>query len=154
MIDLLAMDVDGTLIDERMVIPDPVCQAVSQAQERGVIVTLASGRMFEATLSFAQQLHIEAPLICYQGGVIRAPGSDTPLYRATMDAEVVRQALAWHSQGSNRDWHIVLYADDALFVAEQRYPRSFYRDLLGENVYWVDDLAAVLDGHDLSLIHI
>ena len=146
MIELLALDVDGTLIDEEMVIPDQVRQAVTRAQERGVTVTLATGRMFEATLPFARELDIEAPLICYQGGLIQAPDADDPLYRATMDTQVVREALAWREADHHR--HIVLYADDALFVDELRYPESFYRDLLGDNLRCIDDLSSVLNRHD------
>lgn len=145
MIQLLALDVDGTLIDERMVIPQPVRRTVWQAQDRGVTVTLATGRMREAALPFAEELRIEAPLICYQGGLIQAPSADEPLYRATMDPELVREALAWREAGDDRHWHMVLYADDALFAAERRRPASFYRDLLGDNLRWVDDLASVLD---------
>lgn len=145
MIEFLALDVDGTLIDEAMAIPDRVREVVIQAQDRGVTVTLATGRMLEATVPFARKLEIEAPLICYQGGLIQAPDADTPLYWATMDPDLVREALAWRAE---RGWHMVLYADSALFIAERRYPESFYRDLLGENIHWVDDLASVLDHHE------
>lgn len=148
MIELLALDLDGTLIDERMVIPDQVRWAVSQAQERGVIVTLATGRMLEATLPFARELHIEAPLICYQGGLIQARDASSPIYRATMDPDVALDALAWHRDSNEYDWHMVLYADDALFISERRYSKSFYRDLLGKNLRWVDDLAAVVSRHE------
>lgn len=148
MIELLALDVDGTLIDEKMVIPEPVRHAVARAQELGVTVTLATGRMLEATLPFARELRIEAPLICYQGGLIQAPSADRPLYRATMDRQLVRDALAWRADRADQAWHMVLYADDALFLAEQRYPESFYRDLLGQNLHWVDDLSSVLSRHE------
>lgn len=144
MIRLLALDLDGTLIDETMAIPRRVRHAVIQAQEQGVNVTLATGRMLEATVPFALDLGIEAPLICYQGGLIQAPGAEAPLYRATMDPGLVREVLAWHAE---HGWHIVLYADDALFIAERRYSESFYRDLLGENLHWADDLVQVLDQH-------
>lgn len=148
MIDLVALDLDGTLIDDRMVIDGSVRSAVRKAQERDVTVTLATGRMFDATVEFARELGIEAPLICYQGGLIQAPADAIPLYRATMDREVVREAIAWRADGVERDWHLVLYADDALFVAERRYPEDFYRDLLGQNLHWVDDLESVLEGHE------
>ncbi len=146
MIELLALDVDGTLIDEEMVIPDRVHRVVMRAQERGVIVTLATGRMFEATLPFARELDIEAPLICYQGGLIHTPDADGPLYRATMDPQVVQEVLSWRD--SDSQWHMVLYADDALFVDNLRYPESFYRDLLGDDLHCVDDLSSVLNRHE------
>lgn len=148
MIELLALDLDGTLIDEQMIIPGQVRRAVLQAQQHDIIVTLATGRMLEGTLPFARELEIEAPLICYQGGLIQAADAHNPLYRATMDRGLVREALAWRGEGVGRDWHMVLYADNALFVAERRYPESFYRDMLGENLRWVDGLLSVLDHHD------
>jgi hypothetical protein len=130
-----------------MVIPDQVRRAVAQAKQRGVTVTLATGRMLEAALPFARELQIEAPLICYQGGLIQAPDADSPLWHVTMDPQLVRDALAWRAGGTDPKWHVVLYADDALFVAERRYPESFYRDLLGESLRWVDDLVSVLNHH-------
>lgn len=142
MIELLALDVDGTLVDEALSIPDRVRETVLEVHERGVTVTLATGRMLECTTPFARELEIEAPLICYQGGLIQAPNAQVPLYRATMDRDIVRDALAWRAE---HGWHAVLYADDALFIAEWRYPESFYRDLLGENLHRVDDLASVLE---------
>ncbi|MGD9030858.1 MAG: Cof-type HAD-IIB family hydrolase [Anaerolineae bacterium] len=144
MIRLLALDLDGTLIDETMAIPGRVHQAVARAQEHGVTVTLATGRMLDATVPFARDLRIEAPLICYQGGLIQALDAEEPLYRATMDPGLVRDVLAWHAE---QGWHLVLYADDAVFIAERRYPESFYRDLLGQNLQWSDDLFSVLDHH-------
>jgi len=41
----------------------------------------------------------------------------------------------------------VLYADDAVFFDEWRYPEEFYRDMLGKRLIVVDDLAAVLEEH-------
>jgi hypothetical protein len=147
-IELLALDLDGTLIDERMVIPDRARRAIAQAKAHGVTVTLATGRMLEATLPFARDLRIEAPLICYQGGFIQSLDADSPLYRATMEPQLVRDVLVWRAAGTDRDWHMALYADDAIFVAERRYPEGFYRNLLGQNLRWVDDLLPVLDRHE------
>ncbi|MFQ6100646.1 MAG: Cof-type HAD-IIB family hydrolase [Anaerolineae bacterium] len=145
MIQLLALDLDGTLMGDDLVISPRVRRAIAAAQERGVQVTLATGRMFDVTLAFARDLGITAPLICYQGGLIQAPDSDGPLYRATMDSALVYEVLEWQTQ---RGWHVVLYADNDVFVAEQRYPESFYRALLGERLIWADDLFSVLERHE------
>ena len=145
MIELLALDLDGTLIDASMNIRDRVYDAVIRVQEQGVTTTLATGRMLEATVPFARELGIEAPLICYQGALIQAAHADRPLHRSRMDGELVQEALAW---GIEQGWHAVLYADNALFIAEKRYPESYYRDLLGANIQWVDDLLGVLQHYE------
>jgi len=145
-IRLLALDLDGTLMDDRMVIRSArVRRAIAAAQERGVIATLSTGRMFDYTLTFARDLGITAPLICYQGGLIQSPDSDAPLYRATMSPALVREALEWRAQ---RGYHLALYADADVFLDEQQHPESFYRDMLGERLIWVDAFAAVLERRD------
>jgi Cof subfamily protein (haloacid dehalogenase superfamily) len=146
MIRLLALDLDGTLMDDSMVIKsDRVRRAIAAAQARGVIVTLATGRMFDFLLPFAHDLDITAPLICYQGGLIQAPDAEAPIYRATMAPALIRQVLALKAR---RRWHFVLYAGDDVFLDERRHPDQFYRDMLGERLVWVDDLASVLEQHE------
>ena len=145
MIRLLALDLDGTLIGDDLVISPRVRRAIAAAQERGVIVTLATGRMFDATLTFARDLGITAPLLCYQGALLQAPNSNVPLYRATMEPALVREALEWQAR---RGWHVLLYAGDDVFIAEQRHPESFYHALLGERLVWVDSLLLVLEQHE------
>jgi hydroxymethylpyrimidine pyrophosphatase-like HAD family hydrolase len=43
-----------------------------------------------------------------------------------------------------RSWHMVLYAGEGIYVQALRHPPDFYYDLLGTELYQVDDLAAVL----------
>lgn len=144
MIRLLALDLDGTLMDDDMVIKSTrVRRAIAAAQERAV-VTLATGRMFDYTLPFARELEITAPLICYQGGLIQAPDSDDPLYRATMDPTLVQEVLEWRDE---RGRHVILYAGDDVFLDERRYSEVFYRNMLGDRLVWVDDLRSVLKHH-------
>jgi Cof subfamily protein (haloacid dehalogenase superfamily) len=142
MIRLLALDLDGTLMDDRMVIKsDRIRRAIAAAQERDVVVTLATGRMFDYALPFARDLGITAPLICYQGGLIQAPDADRPIYRATMGPALIHEVLKWQTE---QGWQFVLYADDGVFLDERRYPDAFYHDMLGERLMWVDDFSTVL----------
>jgi Cof subfamily protein (haloacid dehalogenase superfamily) len=144
-IRLLALDLDGTLMDDDMVIrSDRVRRTISTAQARGVVVTLATGRMFDFALPFARELGITAPLICYQGGLIQSADSDVPLYRATMEPSLMREVLEWRAQ---RGYHFVLYAGDDVFLDKQQHPETFYRTMLGERLVWVDDLSSVLEEH-------
>jgi Cof subfamily protein (haloacid dehalogenase superfamily) len=144
-IRLLALDLDGTLMDDDMVITSAeVRRTISAARERGVVVTLATGRMLDFALPFARELGITAPLICYQGGLIQSPDSGAPLYRATMVPSLMREVLEWRAQ---RGYHLVLYAGDDVFLDERRHPETFYRHMLGERLVWVDDLSSALRQH-------
>lgn len=138
---LLACDLDGTLMGNDTVIPTRVQQAVTAAQARGIHVTLATGRGFPETLPFAQALNITVPIICYQGGLVKNPLTGELLFRATMPRALVLGVI---ELAHRRDWHLVVYVDDAVYIDEYRHPHSFYADLLGLNIHLVNDLADVI----------
>jgi len=67
---LLALDIDGTLINNNMEVTSDTRQAIVEAQNRGIIVTLATGRSFHSAKNYADQLNIDVPLICANGAII------------------------------------------------------------------------------------
>lgn len=72
-VKLLALDIDGTLIPPAqyghvdMWPSARITAAVARLQERGIIVVLASGRMFPGTAAIARHLGLATPVICQQG---------------------------------------------------------------------------------------
>ncbi|RME77978.1 MAG: HAD family phosphatase, partial [Chloroflexi bacterium] len=66
-IQLLACDLDGTLIPDLRAIPARTHRAIQQAMARGVHVVLATGREYPVTRRFVDQLGLTTPVICYQG---------------------------------------------------------------------------------------
>ncbi|MCD4738752.1 MAG: Cof-type HAD-IIB family hydrolase [Anaerolineae bacterium] len=141
MIRLVALDLDGTLIGEDRQISPRVRRAIAAVQKRGVIVTLATGRMFAATLPFARELEITAPLLSYQGGWIQYPADDHPLYRVPLHAEIARTAL---EMARREHWHAVLYADGQIFLQEFARAPEFYTALLGTGYQLVASWEEVL----------
>jgi Cof subfamily protein (haloacid dehalogenase superfamily) len=150
MIRLAVFDLDGTLMGTDQKIRPRVAQAVAQAQAQGVILTLATGRMFTATERFARELNVTAPLICYQGGWIQALGGPV-LRRITLPTTLAREAI---ELGTAKGWHILLYTEGQLFVEEFLHPVAFYDALLGSGVTvgepW-DSILAIHDGADKVL---
>jgi Cof subfamily protein (haloacid dehalogenase superfamily) len=142
-IRLIALDLDGTLLNFDFQFSPRVKLAIAQAQQRGIAVTLATGRSIFSTRPFAQELGIREPLICYQGGLIAQPDGRV-LHRVALDrglaAKVIEFALA-------REWHVNLYQDGLLYLTELRHPISFYEGLLNPASQRVPDLYALLD-HD------
>ena len=69
-IKLLALDLDGTLFGDDLLISPRTRKAVADAQAAGVVVTIATGRMFRSARQVAADLKIAGPLICYQGALI------------------------------------------------------------------------------------
>ena len=129
-IRLVALDIDGTLVDEDAIVGERTKRAVRAAMDRGVLVIVATGRMPSSAMGFVDALGIRGPLIAYQGALIRADPdpararrrrTSLPLGRiiahTPMAAEVARDIVGWVS-GRGLDAHLnhlerfILRADD------------------------------------------
>ena len=58
-IQLIALDIDGTLVGEDLEIGPDTRAAVRAARSRGVIVSLVTGRMVSSAMHFARELELE-----------------------------------------------------------------------------------------------
>lgn len=76
---LVALDMDGTLLERGSAISDGNAAAVRAAVAAGVQIVLATSRWYVLAKRTADLLGITAPLICHNGALIRGPRDDTPL---------------------------------------------------------------------------
>ena len=90
---LFATDLDGTLVDQRDGIHPRDAAAIAEARERGVIVTIATGRLTSRTHPIARALDLDAPLVCADGGVLACPTSQKVLQRRPLRRHVVDAML-------------------------------------------------------------
>ena len=93
MIRLLALDIDGTLLDSSGRLPDDNRRAIVHAIERGVEVALATGRRFDYARPVFEQLPAPLTLILSNGAVVKTREGET-LMKRLLPREVARQVLA------------------------------------------------------------
>jgi len=101
-IRLVAADLDGTLVGTDLVLRPRTVAAFRGAVDLGVEITIATGRMAKSARPFSEILGQSAPIIAYQGALIRAMwGPDERLgrllFHRPLPAAVAREALAWSS---------------------------------------------------------
>ena len=94
MIKLLALDLDGTTLNSQGEIPDANRKAIRAAEERGVLVTIATGRRFRDAQPLGKDLGLNAPLITHNGALIKYAESEETvvcsLLTTVTSLEVVR----------------------------------------------------------------
>jgi Cof subfamily protein (haloacid dehalogenase superfamily) len=142
-IGLIALDLDGTLIDEDLVMPERTKRAIGSAIARGISVSIVTGRMATSAMAFARELGLTAPIVGYQGAIIRAmpePGSSRLgriLLHRPLAAAAAREAIVW-TRDIGLDPHVnhlerfIIRADD---------PRAEdYSAFLGGRMEVTDDL--------------
>jgi HAD superfamily hydrolase (TIGR01484 family) len=71
MIKLLALDLDGTLLNSRGQIPEANKLAIRRAEKKGVLVTIATGRRFRDAQPVGLELELNAPMLSHNGALIK-----------------------------------------------------------------------------------
>jgi hypothetical protein len=124
-IKLIAIDLDDTLLNERQQISEPTRLALGRAMEAGVAVTIATGRMFQSAVPFAQQLGIKLPLIAYNGALIRERISGETIFHQPIAPDLAQELADLFRQ---RGWYLQKYVDDRLYVSELDDNARYYAD--------------------------
>jgi Cof subfamily protein (haloacid dehalogenase superfamily) len=100
-IRLIALDIDGTLVGDDLLIGPDTRRAIRKARARGVVVSLVTGRMVSSAMHFARELELDSPVVGYQGALVRdmpVPGTNRIgrlLVHTPMPAAVARDIVAW-----------------------------------------------------------
>ena len=122
-IRLLAIDLDGTLVNHDLVMNPRDVAAVKAASASGVTVVLATGRMFKSSLRFAKPLGLSGPIINYQGAVVREIASGEVWYRCELTVPMQQRVLAL---AEPKDWHVNAYVDEVVYTARARPEADLY----------------------------
>ncbi|HEY7937935.1 MAG TPA: Cof-type HAD-IIB family hydrolase [Candidatus Limnocylindrales bacterium] len=102
-IRLIAMDLDGTLVGSDLVLRPRTVATFRAVIADGVQISIATGRMAKSARPFAEILGQTAPIIAYQGALIRAMwAAGEPmgklLFHRPLSAAAAREALAWSTE--------------------------------------------------------
>ncbi len=90
---LLALDVDGTLLDPSGTLRPATAAAVARASQAGIRPVLCTGRRYRRARPIAEQLGLDAPLVCNSGAIVKDPAGHRTLWRADLDPAIVRTVL-------------------------------------------------------------
>lgn len=78
-VKLIALDIDGTLLDSRWTLPEANRTAIAEATRRGIEVALVTGRRYDFALPIAAQLGVPLTMIVSNGALIRTQDGKTHL---------------------------------------------------------------------------
>ncbi len=105
---LLALDIDGTLVNSDHALTEPTRLAVRRAKEAGLEVVLATGRRYSRTLPLVAPLGLHVPVITASGALIKDPIDHRTLFVAEFPPAVLPQ---WLGITQAAGYAPVLYAD-------------------------------------------
>ena len=76
---LIALDIDGTLLDSRWELSEANCLAIAEATRRGIEVALVTGRRYDFAMLIARKINAPLTMVVSNGAIIRTHAGETCL---------------------------------------------------------------------------
>ena len=87
---LIALDIDGTLLDSNWQVPEANHMAIVEAARRGIEVALVTGRRYDFAMPVANKLDAPLTMIVNNGALIRSKDGETHLRHLLPKATALR----------------------------------------------------------------
>lgn len=94
--DLIAVDVDDTLVEPRGGVSERVVRAIERVLEGGVAVTIATGRTPSTTIPVARAAGIDDLIVCSNGALLVSVETERTVDAVTFDPGPVLEELMEH----------------------------------------------------------
>lgn len=110
---LIALDVDGTLLDPEGRVTDATRQAIRTAREEGVYVVLATGRSWQEAEHLVPLAGCDSRMVCQGGTAVADCAQKRNLQQWTLPRE---QAVAAIDTLERQGFGLLVFADNGLWV--------------------------------------
>lgn len=114
---LVAIDMDGTLLDDNQQVPEKNQAMIEKLADWGVDFVLASGRPYQSLHPYTEELEVYLPLISANGSIIRCTLTDKIYHESSMPLELAREVVEY---GEKNGYSISLYYPDKIVTREQK----------------------------------
>jgi Cof subfamily protein (haloacid dehalogenase superfamily) len=140
---LIAIDLDDTFLNADSAISSRNKQAVREAVKRGVMVTVATGRMYRTSIPYVRELELNMdwPMINYQGALIKTTESKEVLYQQPIENDLAA-SLAGYAEA--KGYHVNAFIDDCLYIEEENEFSRYYQSIADIELEAVGKLAPFL----------
>ena len=112
-IKLVALDIDGTLIDDNLKLTDRTRDKLIDLINRDIHVALVTGRPFRAGKLIRDKIDNGIPMVAYNGGIVNINGENIFSSKIPLDRtlEIIKYGEKYHL-------YVKVYIDDVLHIRE------------------------------------
>ncbi len=93
--DLLAIDLDGTLLDHSGAVDARNLDALKRARAAGMVVTVCTGRALIESMPIIRAIEQTGPVVVSGGAMVADPTTGQTLERFAMDRDMVHEMVAY-----------------------------------------------------------
>ncbi len=139
---LVAVDMDGTLLNDENIVTNLTRQKIKEIKELGVIFTISTGRPFQGVAKYQQLLDITHPIITYNGAMIVHPQTNEILYEQGLNSEDARKII---ELGISFDTTMCIWSDNKLYGNKLNDKIHEYKKMSGVEPILMSDVDALLE---------
>lgn len=134
-VKLFVSDIDGTLVISGKNVSEKNIVAVKKMVDAGIIVTIATGRMYRTSLHVAEELQVNVPIITYNGALIKSVSGEI-FHEQCLSPEIVVELANFFEENN---LYVQSFSEDILRFPFRCEHSNTYESLMkisGEAVGW------------------
>lgn len=152
--DLIAFDMDGTLLNSEKKISKETENAINRAIAYGKTVILSTGRGLEELNDYKEIAKNIRYYVCESGALLYDSKREAIIHTNTLSVELVNQILGIVAEHDT----MIYYIGDGIGITEKEkvphmahYQMERYQDLLDKNITQVLDILNYYEEHNIPL---
>lgn len=132
MYKLVALDIDGTLLNSSGQVDPSTLDIIKQVQKKGVMVTISTGRPIQGVYKYIEMLNLKSPIITYNGGMIIDSETGRTLFDKKLKDADTKQVI---ELGLEKDTSMIAWSNNKLYANRiddytKQYQKMSGQDLL------------------------
>jgi Cof subfamily protein (haloacid dehalogenase superfamily) len=125
-IDLIALDLDGTLLAPDETVSAGNQAAISRALKSGIRVVLVTGRGVDTPIRVSKELGLNLPVICCHGALTKDFGANKTLVHTPVPLEYAKPMLEFAERNAV---HVAVYAEEIFWRVTGSH--VYMQDMIG-----------------------
>ena len=137
---LIAVDMDGTLLNDESMITERTKSAVISAIEMGILFVVSTGRSMTALKNIKNSdvlIENDMPLILFNGANVITGKSQKRLFSSSLQADYVKQI---YNFGVDRNTPVIIWIGEQLWVSHDCEAVQDYQRMSGAEINIINDI--------------
>ncbi len=148
---LMAVDIDGTLLNNDGVLTDKTIDTIKKAVEKGLVFTISTGRPIQGLEKINKELNLDVPFITYNGAMIIMSKTKNVLFEQRLSSNATKSII---DLGRKLKTSIMVWSLNKLYVEEINEKSEKYTAISGvEAILSKDFDIAIKNGATKILWH-
>ncbi|NMA65984.1 MAG: HAD family phosphatase [Clostridiaceae bacterium] len=140
---LIAVDIDGTLLNDKGQLTEGNKEAIRKAVDKGVVFTIATGRAVQGVINLIEALNIDIPFITYNGAMVIMGKSREILYERKLNEEDARIII---NLGKENGSSVMVWNNNNLYVTAMDERVDKYKNISKVKPILIENMDEVING--------